>query len=269
MNDEKIIKQIKSLFQATKYSFLTPYYGLTILAVVFYVTPFLVNGHVGGTLDFLSAVFFTLVAVSSSIYLYKNYQKKLYLLDLYVNDKEKLIEELYTYKSKYDSSKLNREFNSISTYDQILMSLGEQIIPLRSTEMEFIKRIKQTYGLYTFTDIFVLGLPHAFVGFIVLLEGNPKFYQDGSFWFTYIGLILVFYIIYGFLKYTQKEGKYILNNYKYNKKEVIEYLIKKRDKKPSKNLDDSIALQNYNKLDLLIDLLNKIDNVGERLNQHE
>lgn len=259
IKEKEIPLNLEVIFGNVKrYNFLIPIGALLLLLTLYGFIPNLLQSQQLGTEEIVLVTVITTISMYSSVNQYKAYKKKIEYIGYYENDRKSLISEVYKLKARNDKSILNKTNSSLSIYDTLLMDLGEEIVPINDVEKTLISHLKKTYGLYRLSGLFILLIPHLFGLIFVTFDGGLDVLNEGGFWFNYIGLVILFSVIYIWFKYIQKEGRYILENYKYHKAEVIKYLEDKRLIQLGKSSKQNGQI-NKLKYDQILNLIQKLD----------
>lgn len=207
-----------------KYSFIVPIVAAVLLLAFWGIIPDIMMGNELERSDVFALLFFVFVSGTSSVATYRSYKRRVEYLELYDNDKEALKNELYSMNEKQKKSLGSFNKNEPSNIDSLLLGLGDKLPQTSDHETMLRSYLKKTYGLNNFAGLIILLIPQVFGLIFIIFDGGLSVLNEGGFWFTYVGMNLLFITIYIVFKISQREGQYILNNYKNNSTEVIEYL---------------------------------------------
>lgn len=261
MNQDIIKSKINEMYKAKKHSYLiNALWGIGFSLFMLGVTTNMLNDDLE-LIDIIYLSVIIVLTISGSFSSYYNYQKKRYLLELYETDEKKFIEEIKSEKAKQSNGPLHQYFKSktskIDFYDTMLLDLGEKIELLSESNDEFVRKIKQIYGLYKYTPIVFFLFP-VFVILLGIFDEPTTFYQEGYFWFTSITLTLIFVFFYLVYYFYKQEGIFILENYENNKKEVLCYFKEKLEKEKSRRFQTPKVKVRITKIQDLINLINNL-----------
>lgn len=226
---EETMTNLNALLGNTKkYSFIVPIVAGIVILTFWGIIPNFLLGNELEEIDILALLFILLASGTSTFATYRSYKRRVEYLELYDYDKETLKNELYSMNEKQKKSFGSFNKNEPSNIDSLLLGLGDKLPQTSDHDMMLRSYLKKTYGLNNIADVIILMIPQVFGLIFIIFDGGLSVLNEGGFWFTYIGLNLLFIMIYIMFKVSQREGKYILNNYKNNGTEVIEYLEKKK-----------------------------------------
>jgi hypothetical protein len=260
--DETLTNLNAMLGNTKKYSFILPLVAGVVLLTLWGYLPDLMMGNKLEEFDMFAIMFVILTSGASSFGLYRSYQRRIEYLELYDKDKEALKQELYSIKDKQNKSNRYSESTDIGNVDSLLIGLGDKLLQgSDDPETILLNHLRKTYGLKKFKNLWFFLPPQVFGLVFVVFDGGLSVLSEGSFWFTYIGANIVFGTIYVMFKISQREGKYIMENYKHNREATIQLLEDKR----LLNLGSKSKLNpqmNTLRYDIILYLLNRIDDKG-------
>ncbi|QLY40725.1 hypothetical protein HF295_07625 [Hujiaoplasma nucleasis] len=225
--DDTLLNLNALLGNTKKYSFIIPLVAGVVLLTLWGVILDLLMGYQLEEFDIYSSLLVIMATGISSFGTYWSYRRRVKYLELYDKDKETLKIELIDIKNNQDKHTRNYDITDINYIDSLLLGLGENLHQTNPEEA-LLKYLKKTYGLKKYKNLWYFIPPQVFGLIFIIFHGGLSVLNEGNFWFTWIGTNLVFGTIYIMFRLSQREGKYIVENYKQNKKDTIKYLEQRR-----------------------------------------